>query len=143
MNQNKKATSPPAKKNTNAQQQVVEGTNVNIGSPAKKNTNTQQAAERPFANVNIDSASDQGLNKGSPKRNTNVQAAEGSSAARRNITPERVQLIKEKYKNIRIPLRIQTVNKEREEVNQSINERPNDDNNVLSGQYLEYIINRI
>ena len=91
MNQNKKVTSinkgSPAKKNTNVQQQAAEG-NVNTGSPAKKNTNVQQAAEIPFANVNIGSASDQDPNKGLPKRNTNVQAAEGSSAAQRNITPK-------------------------------------------------------
>jgi hypothetical protein len=115
MNQNKKVTS----------------------SPAKKNTNVQQAAERPFANVNIDSTSDQDHNKDSPKRNTNVQAAEGSSAAQRNITPERIQFIKEKYKSIRIPLRMQTATSD-----QSINESHHE-NNILSGQYLEYIINRI
>src|SRR3954451_1036261 len=117
MNQNKKATSSPAIKHTNVQQQAAEGTNVNIGS-----------------------ASDQGLNNDSPKRNTKFQAAEGSSAAQRNIISERIQLIKERYKNIRILLRIQPATKECEGVNQSTNESPNDDNNVLSGQYLEYII---
>lgn len=96
------------------------------------------------------------INKSSPEKITNVQAArgsrsinsskrnaEGSSAAQRSITPERVQLMNEKYKNIRIPSRLRTVNKEREEDIQDINERPNDDNVLIAGQFLTYVINRI
>jgi hypothetical protein len=97
------------------------------------------------------------INKGSPEKNTNAQATStaqrnvtpervqhATSTAQRNITPERVQHISEKYKNIRIPHRFQTVSKEREEDKQNINERSNDDDDdVLSGQYLTFIINRI
>src|SRR4051794_37290291 len=92
MNQNKKTTS----------------------SPAKKHINVQQVAEE--INVNINSASDQGLNKDLPKRNTKFQAAEGSFVMQRNITSKRIQLIKKRYKNIRISLRIQPITKEYEGV---------------------------
>ena len=101
-----------------------------------KNTNVQQIAEGSAIKDNIVQGSSAGStsDRSPTRKNSYVQ---------HSITPDRIQIISDMYKNIRILQRFQThVNKEREEDNQYTNERTGD-NDASSGKYLLYIIKQL
>lgn len=117
------------RKNKNTNKGLASDDRNKITNINKSSSNIQQAVEETVMPIH-ERAQSTNINKNSA--NTQQTAKESTAPSY-----ERVQSARERYKNLRLPLRYQT-NDKREE-NQSTNERTHDDD-VSTGLYRVYIV---